>query len=56
MVGPTLGHHGVATTRWEGGPGDKVIVSGVDVVRIKDSLILEHYFYFDPQPAAPAKP
>ena len=49
VVGPTLGHHGVATTRWEGGPADTVIVSGVDVVRVADDLLIEHYFYFDPQ-------
>jgi len=50
VVGPTLGHHGVATTRWEGGPEGTVIVSGADVVRVKDGLLIEHYFYFDPQP------
>jgi len=50
VVGPSLGHHDVATTRWEGGPDGKVVVSGADVVRVKDGLLVEHYFYFDPQP------
>lgn len=50
VVGPTLGHHGVSTTRWEGGPPGEVIVSGADVARIKDGLLIEHYFYFDPKP------
>lgn len=46
--GPTLGHHRVAITRWEGGPGNQVIVSGSDVARVEGGLIVEHYFYFDP--------
>lgn len=50
VVGPTLGHHGVATTRWEGGPPGQIIASGVDVVRVKDGLLIEHYFYFDSKP------
>lgn len=49
VVGPTLGHHGVSTTRWVGGPGTDVIVGGTDVARVKDGLLIEHYFYFDPQ-------
>jgi len=48
VTGPTLGHHGVAITRWEGGPGEQVIVSGSDVARVDGNLIVEHYFYFDP--------
>jgi len=46
--GPDLGHHGVATARWKGGPPGEVIVSGVDVAREKDGKIIEHYFFFNP--------
>ena len=49
VIGPTLGHHGVSVTRWEGGPPDTVIVSGSDVVRARDGKIFEHFFYFDPR-------
>jgi hypothetical protein len=48
ITGPTLGHHGVAITRWEGVADGKVIVSGSDAARISDGLIIEHYFYFNP--------
>jgi len=48
VAGPTLGHHGVAITRWVGGPEGQVIVSGSDVARVRDGLIVEHYFFFDP--------
>lgn len=49
VAGPTLGHHGVAVTKWEGIADGKVIVSGSDAARIADGLIIEHYFFFDPQ-------
>jgi len=48
VKGTPLGHHGVAVARWEGGPGDQVIVSGSDVAKLADGLIIEHYFFFDP--------
>jgi len=48
VTGPTLGHHGVAVTRWQGGPPGKVIVSGADAARIVDGKIHEHWFFFDP--------
>ncbi|WP_277967657.1 nuclear transport factor 2 family protein [Sphingomonas echinoides] len=48
VTGPTLGHHGVAVTRWQGGPPGQVIVSGADAVRIVDGKIHEHWFFFDP--------
>ena len=50
VVGPTLGHHGVSVTRWEGGPPGTVIVSGNDVLRVNGGKIVEHYFYFDSKP------
>jgi len=46
--GPGLGHHGVATARWKGGPPGAITVTGVDVVREKDGKLIEHYFFFDP--------
>ena len=46
--GPALGHHGVSTARWQGGPPGSVIVTGADVARIEDGKIIEHYFFFDP--------
>lgn len=49
VIGTTLGHHGVAVARWEGGPADAVIVSGSDVVRVRDGKIFEHFFYFNPK-------
>ena len=51
VTGPTLGHHGVAVTRWQGGPPGEVTVSGADSVRVKDGRLIEHYLFFDP-PAA----
>ena len=48
VKGTALGHHGVAIAHWEGGPGDQVIVSGSDVAKVADGLIIEHYFFFDP--------
>lgn len=51
VTGPTLGHHGVAVTRWEGGPPGQVTVSGADAVRVADGKLIEHYFFFDPPPA-----
>lgn len=48
VTGPTLGHHDVATTRWQGGPPGQVTVSGADVVRLADGRIREHWFFFDP--------
>ncbi|SEJ81458.1 SnoaL-like domain-containing protein [Sphingobium sp. AP50] len=48
VTGPTLGHHGVSVTRWEGGPPGEVTVSGADAVRVADDKIIEHYFFFDP--------
>lgn len=50
VTGPTLGHHGVAVTRWQGGPPGAVTISGADAVRIADGKLIEHYFYFDPPP------
>ncbi|WP_084579768.1 nuclear transport factor 2 family protein [Sphingomonas azotifigens] len=46
--GPGLGHHGVATARWKGGPPGEVLVSGVDVARAQDGKLIEHYFFFNP--------
>ena len=54
VTGPTLGHHGVAVTRWKGGPPGKVIVSGADAARVADGKLIEHYFYFDPTPSSEA--
>jgi len=48
VIGATLGHHGVAVTRWKGGPPGQVIVSGADAARILDGKIHEHWFFFDP--------
>lgn len=48
VVGPTLGHHGVAVTRWHGGPPGETIVSGADTARVVDGKIHEHWFFFDP--------
>jgi hypothetical protein len=48
VTGPTLGHHGVAVTRWHGGPPGQVIVSGADAARMVDGKIHEHWFFFDP--------
>ncbi len=50
IVGLGLGHHGVATARWKGGPPDETSVTGVDVARAKDGKLIEHYFFFDPAP------
>ena len=52
VTGPTLGHHGVAVARWQGGTPGQVIVSGADVARIEDGKIHEHWFFFNP--ASPA--
>ena len=49
VTGSTLGHHGVAVTRWQGGPPGQVIVSGADVARIDDGKIREHWFFFNPE-------
>jgi len=46
--GPGLGHHGVATARWKGGPLGEITVTGVDVAREKDGKLIEHYFFFNP--------
>ena len=51
ITGPTLGHHGVAVTRWRGGPPGQVMVSGADAVRIEGGKIREHWFFFDPASA-----
>jgi hypothetical protein len=48
LTGPTLGHHDLAVTRWQGGPPGQVIVSGSDAARIVDGQIHEHWFFFDP--------
>jgi predicted SnoaL-like aldol condensation-catalyzing enzyme len=48
VTGPTLGHHDMAVTRWQGGPPGAVIVSGADAARIIDGKIREHWFFFDP--------
>lgn len=48
--GPGLGHHGVATARWKGGPPGNITVTGVDVARAKDGKLIEHYFFFNPAP------
>jgi hypothetical protein len=52
VTGPTLGHHGVAVTRWKGGPPGQVIVSGADAASIRDGKIYEHWFFFDPAATA----
>ena len=49
VVGPTLGHHGVAVTRWRGVAAGQLIVSGADTARIADDQIHEHWFFFDPK-------
>ena len=49
VSGLALGHHGMATARWHGGPPGEVIVSGADAARIKDGMIHEHWFFFDPR-------
>ncbi|MGK6324807.1 nuclear transport factor 2 family protein [Sphingomonas sp. DT-51] len=51
-TGPTLGHHGVAVTRWQGGPPGEVTVSGSDSVRVEEGRLIAHYFFFDPPAAA----
>src|SRR5205823_236494 len=48
VTGPTLGHHGVAVTRWHGGSPGKPMVSGTDAARVADGRIQEHWFFFDP--------
>jgi len=48
--GPALGHHGVATARWRGGPPGEITVTGVDVARQKDGKLIEHYFFFNAAP------
>jgi hypothetical protein len=48
--GPGLGHHGVATARWKGGPPGEITVTGVDVARQKDGKLIEHYFFFNAAP------
>lgn len=48
VTGPTFGHHGVAVTRWQGGPPGGVTVSGADAVQIVDGQIRDHWFFFDP--------
>ncbi len=48
VTGPTIGHHGVAVTRWKGGPPGEVTVSGADSVKVADCKLVEHYFFFDP--------
>jgi hypothetical protein len=48
VTGPTIGHHGVAVTRWKGGPPGEVTVSGADSVKVADGKLVEHYFFFDP--------
>lgn len=50
VTGPTQGHHGVAVTRWHGGPPGSVIVSGADAVKIVEGKIREHWFFFDAAP------
>ena len=50
LVGAPLGHHGVAVTRWKGGPPGQTIVSGADAASIRDGKIYEHWFFFDPAP------
>lgn len=52
LVGATLGHHGVAVTRWKGGPPGQIIVSGADAASIRDGKIYEHWFFFDPPAGA----
>ena len=52
VTGPTLGHHGVAVTRWQGSAAGQVIVRGADTARIVDGQIHEHWFFFDPPSAA----
>ena len=48
ITGPTLGHHGVAVTRWKGGPPGQILVSGADAASIREGKIYEHWFFFDP--------
>jgi hypothetical protein len=50
VTGPTLGHHGLAVTRWHGGPSGEVSVSGADAIRVAEGKIVQHYFFFDPKP------
>lgn len=49
VTGPTHGHHGLAVTRWQGGSGGEVTVSGADAVRVTGGRIREHWFFFDPR-------
>jgi hypothetical protein len=49
VTGPTLGHHGVAVTRWEGGPPGQVIVSGSDAIKVSEGKIIGHWFFFNPE-------
>ncbi|WP_420136583.1 nuclear transport factor 2 family protein [Sphingomonas sp.] len=57
VTGPTLGHHDMVVTRWQGGPPGQVIVKGADAARIVDGRIHEHWFFFEPAAAdAPAAP
>lgn len=49
-VGTPLGHHGTAIARWQGGPPGQVIVTGADVARIADGLIVELHVFIDPPP------
>jgi hypothetical protein len=50
VIGPSLEHHGIAITRWRGVVGNEVTVSGSDVLRYVDGLIVDHFFFFDPKP------
>ena len=49
VVGTTLGHSGLALTRWRGVSSGETIVSGADAARIVDGKIHEHWFFFDPR-------
>ncbi len=51
-VGPAVGHHGLASLRWQAGPeGGPVAVAGADVAEVVDGRIARLWVLLDPPSA-----
>lgn len=48
VQGSPSGHHGVGLARWNGESQGKVLLTGSDIIKVEDGLIVEQYIFIDP--------
>ena len=50
VQGSASGHHGIGLANWQGESNGKVLVTGFDVIKVHDDLIIEQYIFINPAP------